>query len=163
MTRQHMATVAALAALMMMTPALPADRVTVYPEALLPHATEFTVKANGLDIAVYNTGTFRCAPFAFSGTVKVEVTYQRGPVTSYQINPLSKGVRAQQQGQTLTFTLARPQNLEVQINGATSQVVDGDKLLYLFAETSSTPTAFRCTARRRATGWRAVSSSATTT
>ena len=134
MIRQHVAKVAALAAWMLVTPALPADLVTVYPEAPLPRAAEFTVRANGQDIAVYNAGTFRCAPFAFSGTVKVEVTYQRGPVTSYQINPLSKGVRAQQQGQTLTFTLVKPQNLEVQINGATSQVVDGDKLLYLFAD-----------------------------
>ena len=114
--------------------AFAADRVTVYPESPLPRAGEFSVKANGHDIAVYNAGTFRCAPFAFSGTVTVEITYRGGTIRSYQINPVSKGVVARQDDSTLVFTLTTPQKLEIQINGATSQAVDGDELLYLFAD-----------------------------
>ena len=111
-----------------------AEGVIIYPETPLPHANEFSVKADGHNIAVYDAGTFRCAPFAFSGAVKVEVTYRAGEIRSYQINPLSKGIFARQNGNTLTFILTKPQKLEIQINGATSQVVDGNKLLYLFAD-----------------------------
>ena len=123
-------------------PALPAAATTpsasagvvVYPEAPLPRASEFTVKVNGTDIAVYNAGTFRCAPFAFSGAITVAVTYHPGAIRSFQINPLAKGIAATQNGNTLTFKLTQPEKLEIQINGATSQVVDGNKLLYLFAD-----------------------------
>jgi len=108
--------------------------VTVYPESPLPRATEFSVTANGSSIAVYNAGTFRCSPFAFSGIVTIAVTYHLGAIHSFQINPSSKGIVARQSGDTLTFTLDRPQKLEVQINDATAQVVDGNKLLYLFAD-----------------------------
>jgi hypothetical protein len=115
-----------------------ADEVIVYPDAPLPSAAEFSVKANGQPIAVYNAGTFRCAPFAFSGSATVEVRYLKGAITSWQINPASKGIVGRQDGSTLRFTLTRPQKLEIQINGASSQVVDGDKLLYLFADAPET-------------------------
>lgn len=104
------------------------------PPAPLPLATEFSVKAGGLDIPAYQAGSFRCAPFAFSGRVEVEVTCRGTPIRSWQINPVSKGIFARQTSNTLTFTLDHPVKLEVQINGASSQVVDGDKLLYLFAD-----------------------------
>lgn len=115
-----------------------ADGVIVYPETPLPHAAEFSVRANGHGITVYDAGTFRCAPFAFSGAITVEVTFRAGEIQAYQINPLSKGIVARQNGNTLTFTLTRPEKLEIQINGATSQVVDGNKLLYLFADAPET-------------------------
>lgn len=130
---KHFLSVAFLG-LLAFSSALAADSVTVYPESPLPRAGEFSVKASGHDIAVYNAGTFRCAPFAFSGPVTMEVTYRCGPIQSYQINPVSKGVMARQIGNTLIFTINTPQKLEIQINGATSQAVDGDKLLYLFAD-----------------------------
>ena len=110
------------------------DEVTVYPAAPLPRAHEFTVTANGKNIPVYNAGTFRCAPFAFEGTATVEVTGHSTAIRSWQINPLSRSIAARTHGNTLKLTLARPEKLEIQINGATSQVVDGDKLLYLFAD-----------------------------
>lgn len=134
MTKPQKVSLFVLCCLSLMQSAFSAGQVMVYPAAPLPRAAEFAVQVNGQDIPVLNAGTFRCAPFAFSGTVEVAVTYRRGPITSFQINPLSKGITARQQGQTLLFTLTQPQNLEVQINGATSQVVDGDKLLYLFAD-----------------------------
>ncbi len=117
-----------------------AGDVVVYPETPLPRAAEFSVKADGSEIAVYDAGTFRCAPFAFSGAITVEVTYQSGDIHSYQINPLSKGIVARQNGNTLSFTLTRPEKLEIQINGATSQIADGNKLLYLFADAPETDT-----------------------
>ncbi len=125
---------AAAMAFVMATPFFAGGSVVIYPETPLPHAKEFSVKADGCDIGVYNAGTFRCAPFAFSGEVTVEVTYRLGDIRSFQINPLSKSIVAHQNGNTLTFKLTRPEKLEIQINGATSQIVDGNKLLYLFAD-----------------------------
>lgn len=125
----------ALASLFLISGSIPAaeNRVICYPHAPLPASSEFSIKANGEAIPVYLAGTFRCAPFAFSGTVQVEVAYN-GQISSYQINPLSKGIVARQDGNRLLFTLDKPEKLEIQINGATSQVKDGDKLLYLFAD-----------------------------
>ena len=88
------------------TPSTPVG-VVVYPEAPLPRAAEFSVKVNGIDIAVYNAGTFRCAPFAFSGAITVAVTYHPGAIRSFQINPLAKGIAATQNGNTLTFQLTQ--------------------------------------------------------
>ena len=112
--------------------------VIVYANAPLPQAAEFSVKAAGREIAVYDAGTFRCAPFAFSDAITVEVTYRAGEIHSFQVNPLSKGIVARQNGNTLSFTLTQPEKLEIQINGASSQVVDGNKLLYLFADAPET-------------------------
>ena len=134
MSKQLQLRLSLLTVLMMGIQVFAAAGVIVYPESPLPRATEFIVKANGQDIAVYNAGTFRCAPFAFSGSVTVEVAYARGTIHAYQINPVSKGIVVRQNGNTLAFTLNQPEKLEIQINGATSQVADGDKLLYLFAD-----------------------------
>ena len=134
MPDRHFIKLLALIAGMMATALWAASQVTVYPESPLPVAPEFSVKANGRVIAVNNAGTFRCATFAFSGSVTVAVTYHGEAIHAFQINPLAQGVVASRQGNTLTFTLTRPEKLEIQINGATSQVVDGDKLLYLFAD-----------------------------
>ena len=54
-----------LAPLTAFSAAVAADLVTVYPEAPLPRAIEFTVQANGHNIPVYNAGTFRCCAFRF--------------------------------------------------------------------------------------------------
>lgn len=124
----------AFAGCLFSAPTLATDAVTVYPAPPLPLSREFEVTVNGIPIPVINAGSFRCAPFAFMGEVTVEVTYRGGAIDSYAINPLSKGIVARQNGNTLCFTLRRPEKLEVQINGATSQVADGDKLLYLFAD-----------------------------
>jgi hypothetical protein len=134
MIKQQILRWAGITNLALATTAFSAGNVTVYPVSPLPRAGEFSVKADGHDIRVYNAGSFRCAPFAFSGSVEVQVAYHGGTIRSFQVNPLSKGVVARQSGDTLSFTLNQPQKLEVQINGASSQVADGNKLLYLFAD-----------------------------
>jgi len=129
---------AAVAAFLFSSMDFASGGVIVYPNSPLPQAAEFSVKADGSDIVVYDAGTFRCAPFAFSGPITVEVTYRSGEIHSFQVNPLSKGIVARQNGNTLSFTLTQPEKLEIQINGATSQVADGNKLLYLFADAPET-------------------------
>jgi hypothetical protein len=134
----HFLRLVAFASLIATSQVFATGKVIVYPETPLPHAAEFSVKADGNAIAVYDAGTFRCAPFAFSGAITVEVTYRAGEIRSYQVNPLSKGIVARQNSNTLTFTLTKPEKLEIQINGATSQVVDGNKLFYIFADAPET-------------------------
>jgi hypothetical protein len=107
--------------------------IVTYPNPPLPASTAFTVSANGTNLYVYNAAGFQAASFAFSGTLTIQVTYN-GAITNYQINPLSAGITATRNGSTLTFTLSQPEKLEVQINGATSQVANGNQLLYLFAD-----------------------------
>ena len=109
-----------------------------WPKGPLSLSADFAVKVNGADIPVYQAGSFQCAPFAFTGSVTVEVTCLKEAVSTVQINPLSKGIKTRRVGNTISFTLDRPRNLEIQINGATSQVKEGDKLLYLFADAPET-------------------------
>jgi len=105
-----------------------------WPKGPLPLSADFAVKVNGADIPVYQAGSFQCAPFAFTGSVTVQVTCLKKTFSTVQINPLSKGITARRVGNTISFTLNQPRKLEIQINGATSQVKEGDKLLYLFAD-----------------------------
>lgn len=57
------------------------------------------------------------ATFDFSGKVEVKVTYNKGAVDSARIRPLSYGIPFQLKGKELTFTLDRPCNLSVEVNG----------------------------------------------
>jgi hypothetical protein len=118
-------------------PSTVADNVVTYPNPPIPPAAEFVVLANDIPVYVCNAGTFRTSTFAFSGKVTIQVIY-KGKIHSYAINPTSKGIKASQSGNTLTFTLLSPQKLEIQINGASSQITDNDKLLYLFADAIET-------------------------
>lgn len=58
--------------------------------------------------------------FDFAGSVDVQVTYNGGTVTSYDIRPLSYGITATQAGNTLTFRMEQgsvaPRKLVLRIN-----------------------------------------------
>lgn len=56
------------------------------------------------------------ALFDFSGQVEVSIAY-RGQISSARVRPLSYGIAPKIAGDTLTFTLDRPRNLSVEING----------------------------------------------
>lgn len=55
--------------------------------------------------------------FDFSGGVECEITSLRDRVRSVQIRPASKGIRFRQKENTITFFLAEPAKLSVEING----------------------------------------------
>ncbi len=57
------------------------------------------------------------AYFDFSGTVEVRVVHNRGAVEAARVRPLSQGIKPSVQGDTLTFSLSRPANLSVEVNG----------------------------------------------
>lgn len=58
------------------------------------------------------------AYFDFSGQVEVRVTSQKQEIRESRIRPLSSGVGAKQlDSRTLTFSLDKPSNLSVEING----------------------------------------------
>lgn len=57
------------------------------------------------------------ACFDFSGRVEVSITYTRGQIHSSRVRPLSYGIEPKADGSTLTFTLDRPRNLSIEVNG----------------------------------------------
>lgn len=57
------------------------------------------------------------ASFDFKGTVEVSVTFNRGNIHSARIRPLSYGIKPRIEGNTLRFSLARPRNLSIEVNG----------------------------------------------
>jgi hypothetical protein len=71
------------------------------------------------------------AYFDFSGTVNVQITSSR-PVSSVVVRPLRHGIEPSVNGNTISFTLSRPLNLSVEING------DDRHNLHLFANPTET-------------------------
>jgi hypothetical protein len=55
--------------------------------------------------------------FDFNGTVEFAITYNRGTVHSARIRPLSYGIEPSIEGNTLYFSLSKPCNLSVEVNG----------------------------------------------
>lgn len=55
--------------------------------------------------------------FDFSGEVEVAVTFNNGAITTSRIRPLSFGVQSKVEENTLTFSLTKPSNLSVEVNG----------------------------------------------
>ena len=57
------------------------------------------------------------ASFDFAGTVDVSITYNKGRIESAKIRPLSYGIAPIVKGNTITFSLVKPRNLSVEVNG----------------------------------------------
>lgn len=55
--------------------------------------------------------------FDFSSEVEISITCNREAVRSAKVRPLSYGIAPQISGNTVTFTLDRPSNLSVEVNG----------------------------------------------
>ena len=64
-----------------------------------------------------NVRTASMVTFDFSGTAEVSVTSNRGRIETARIRPLSAAVTPTVKGNTLTFTLTKPCNLSVEVNG----------------------------------------------
>ncbi len=93
------------------------------PEGIAAHEY-YEVNANSQSVFVYETevGLSRqkagFAYFDFSGTVAVEV-HTGGEIESATIRPLSLGITPEIDGKILRFTLNRPVNLSIEVNGNT--------------------------------------------
>lgn len=109
--------------------------LTVYPA---PEGVEmkedFTVKVRvpggeWQDVPTYMVkvdevrGTKHCVEkssmgyFDFEGEVEVSVTSDKGPIETARVRPLSYGIEPSVDGSTLVFSLDRPRNLSVEVNG----------------------------------------------
>ena len=55
--------------------------------------------------------------FDFSGKVDIEVTYNKGKIDSARVRPLSYDIPFTIEGNTLQFSLEKPANLAVEVNG----------------------------------------------
>lgn len=67
--------------------------------------------------ARHNVESSSMTQFSFSGTVELRCHYLKGAVDSVRIRPLSLGIQAKVDGSTISFTLDRPLNLSVEVNG----------------------------------------------
>ena len=78
---------------------------------------EYNVKVGHQDGSINNSSMVN---FDFSGTVDVKITRNNGPINTFDIRPLSYGVSASQDQNTLTFSLAQdltaPRKVVVRIN-----------------------------------------------
>lgn len=57
------------------------------------------------------------AYFDFEGRVQIRVTSHKGMIDQVRVRPLSYGIRAEVADSVLTFSLDRPRNLSVEVNG----------------------------------------------
>ena len=78
---------------------------------------EYLVKVDEVRGTGHQVENASMAYFDFSGEVKVSVTFNKGDIQTARIRPLSYGIEPQITGNTLTFSLKKPRNLSVEVNG----------------------------------------------
>ena len=100
------------------------------PKGIEPSA-DYQVRADDKDIFTYHTPVFSMAPFAFTGEVDVVVMVKR-PILHPVVRPLSLGIKAKVEGNTLRIHLSRPCHLAVEVDG------DLHRPLFLFADAPET-------------------------
>src|ERR1035437_1681929 len=108
---------------------LSAQIVTYTAPANLPHNDDFSVKVRAaggewqelfeytVQVDMHNVRDASMVNFDFAGSVEVSVTSHHGPIQSARIRPLSYGIAPEVKGNTLTFTLTKPRDVSVEING----------------------------------------------
>ncbi|HLP04588.1 MAG TPA: glycosyl hydrolase family 28 protein [Paludibacter sp.] len=109
---------------------LRAQRLDVFPSTeYIPHNNDFTVKVRipGQEwkdlyeyealVDMHNVRKSSMVYFDFQGKVEVSVTSNKGKIQSARIRPLSYQVQPVIGGNTLTFSIDKPCNLSVEING----------------------------------------------
>jgi len=77
----------------------------------------YFVKVDQVKDARHTPELSSMAYFDLAGAVEVSVRYNKGDVRSVRIRPLALGVTPMVKGRTITFSLAGPCNLSVEING----------------------------------------------
>ncbi len=77
----------------------------------------YAVKVDRVEMGRHKVEKASLAYFDFSGEVEVAVTYRGGSIESGRVRPLSYGIEPQVSGNRMTFSLSRPCNLSVEVNG----------------------------------------------
>lgn len=99
------------------------DTVVVYPApAGEPPSKDYIVEVNGKNVFVYSANVLHGGPasfasFDFSGSVTVKVVPQT-KVKSVVVRPSSYGISPVVKEGTISFSLSRPMNVSVEINGS---------------------------------------------
>lgn len=106
------------------------NELIVYPGSdSIPHNNDFAVKVRTPGgewkdlyeyealVDMHNVSKSSMAYFDFKGKVDVAVTYNKGKIQSAQIRPVSYKIASVVKGKTLTFSLEKPCNLSVEVNG----------------------------------------------
>lgn len=76
----------------------------------------YLVKVDEVKGTVHHVEKASMSYFDFSDEVEVSVTYNRGPIHTAKIRPLSHQITPEINGNTLTFRLDKPCNLSVEVN-----------------------------------------------
>ena len=77
----------------------------------------YAFKVDRVADAKHNVEVTSVAKFEFEGKIEIQVKSIAQDIKSYKIRPISYGIEAKQEGNTLTFSLNRPRYLSVEING----------------------------------------------
>lgn len=91
-----------------------------------PVSKDFSVKANGKDVFVYGSENSSICSFSFRGRVSLEIN-STIDIKWIDIRPLSKGVDYTIENNSIYFTLEKPVNLSIELNG------ENIRPLFLFA------------------------------
>jgi hypothetical protein len=111
---------------------LAGDTVVTYPAPQGEKASDdYKVDAGGKPVFVYTAPVLRGGPasyayFDFSGSVSVSVTSTR-EIGTVKILPTSYGIKPIVSGNSISFTLSKPANLTIELNG------NIERPLHLFA------------------------------
>lgn len=77
----------------------------------------YAFKVDRVADAKHNVEITSVAKFEFEGKVEVQVKSIAQDIRSFKVRPDSYGIKARQEGNTLTFSLDRPRYISVEING----------------------------------------------
>jgi len=87
------------------------------PGQLWQDLPEYSIKVDEVRDTRHTVEIATMTSFDFSGEVEISVTYNKGAIREARIRPLSYGIKPEIKGRTLRFTLKKPQNLSVEVNG----------------------------------------------
>ena len=104
-----------------------ATLVTYPPPAGVTPANDYQVKVEDRELFVYNAPIASIASFDFEGPVTVTITANRD-VKWVDVRPKQLGIKPEFKGREIRFTLKKPCNLSVELNGEILR-----HPLYLFA------------------------------
>lgn len=78
---------------------------------------EYNVKVDAVDGISNHVENASMCSFDFSGAVEVSVTSNKGNIQTARVRPLSKNIKTEIKGNTLYFSLTKPADLSVEVNG----------------------------------------------
>jgi hypothetical protein len=96
-----------------------------------PATDDYTVSLNGTPYYIYPSEVADIVTFGIKGLVSVAIT-SKNPVSRVKIRPESAGITPTVNGNTIVFTLSKPQFLSIEINGTP------ERPLLIFADAPET-------------------------